>query len=132
MGERTAVERAGCWIGGKRRSYRPLGDINLALWKIRKRLRRHAEIFGEHLGRRVSDPIGDGEGPELGEITVVENEHEETILRADALDRVPEPARKVPHVPRPEVDDLGMAVRVDGRDAALALDEVGPFSGIRV
>ena len=35
MGERPAIERAGPWIGGKRRRHRSLGDIDLALGEIR-------------------------------------------------------------------------------------------------
>jgi hypothetical protein len=80
----------------------------------------------------VSDPIADAEGAELGEITIVEYEHEQAVLGADALDRVAEPAREVPHIASSEVGDLRLTLRVDGGDAALALDHIGPFGCIGV
>jgi hypothetical protein len=70
----------------------------------------------------VPDPIADAERAELGEIAVVEHQHEQTIFRADALDRMAEAAREIPDVASVEVDHLGLPLRVDGGDAALALD----------
>jgi hypothetical protein len=132
MGERSGIDRSGRGIGGKRRRHRSLGDIDLAFRKIGKGRRRHTEVLRQHLGRRVSDPIADAEGAELGEITIVEYEHEQAVLGADALDRVAEPAREVPHIASSEVGDLRLTLRVDGGDAALALDHVGPFRCIGV
>jgi hypothetical protein len=66
------------------------------------------------------------------EIAVVEHQHEQAVLAADALDRMAVPAREVPDVARAEIDDLGMALRIDGGDAALAADHVGPFRRVGV
>ena len=132
MGERPAIERAGRRIGGKRRRHRSLGDVDLALGKIREGRRRHAEILRQHLGRRVADPIADAERAELRKVAVVEHQHEQAVLGADALDRVAEPAREIPDVAGIEVDDLRLALRVDGGDAALALDHIGPLCRVGV
>src|SRR5215468_6002824 len=74
----------------------------------------------------MADPIGDAERAEFREIAVVEHQHEQAVLGADALDRVAEPAREIPDVAGMKVDDLRLALRVDGGDAALALDHIGP------
>ena len=43
-----------------------------------------------------------------------------------------EAAREIPDVAGVEVDHLRLALRVDGGDAALALDDVGPFRCVGV
>jgi len=45
---------------------------------------------------------------------------------------VAEPAREIPDVAGIEVDDLRLALRVDGGNAALALDDIGPLRRIGV
>ena len=132
MGERSGIDRSRRGIGGKRRRHRSLGDVDLAFREIREGRCRHSEVLRQHLGRRVPDPIADAEGAELGEITVVEHQHEQAVLGADALDRVTEAAREVPYVAGGEVGDLRLAFRVDGGDPALALDHIGPFRRIGV
>src|SRR5262249_61255016 len=98
MGERPAIERAGRRIGGKWRRDRSLGDVDFALGEICEGRRRYAEILPQHLRRRMADPIADAERAEFREISVVEDEHEQAVLGADALDRVAEPAREIPDV----------------------------------
>ena len=132
MRERSGIDRSRRGIGGKRRRHRSLGDVDLAFREIREGRCRHSEVLRQHLGRRVPDPIADAEGAELGEITVVEHQHEQAVLGADALDRVTEAAREIPYIAGGEVSDLRLAFRVDGGDPALSLDHIGPFRGIGV
>jgi hypothetical protein len=80
----------------------------------------------------VSDPIANAERAKLGEIAVVEYQHEQAILRADALDGMAEATWKVPDIARTEIGDLGAALRIDGGDAAMAFDHIGPFRRICV
>jgi len=54
----------------------------------------------------MAEPVGDGEGAELGEIAVIENKNEGAPVRTEALDRVAVPAREVPNVARAEIDDF--------------------------
>ena len=132
MRQRRLVQRAGRRVLWKRRRHRPGGDIDFLLGKIGEGRSRLAEIPGKHFGRRVAEPVGDREGAELGEIAVVEHEEEGAGAGADALDRMAMAAREVPDVARAEIDDLALAVRIDGGDAAIALDHIGPFGGIGV
>jgi hypothetical protein len=81
----------------------------------------HAEILGEHVRRRMGDPVGDAERSELGEIAIVEDKDEQAILRSEPLDRVTEPAREIPDIAGAEVGDLRTVFRVDGGDAAAPL-----------
>src|ERR1700722_8505804 len=60
----------------------------------------------------MAQPVADAERAEFGEISVVENQDEQAILAADTLDRMTVTARKIPHVTRREIDDLGMVVRI--------------------
>ena len=80
----------------------------------------------------MAEPIGDGEGSELGEIAVVEDEHEGANAGTDPLNRVAMTAREIPDVAGAEIDDLGLSLRIDGGDAAVSVDHIGPFGGVGV
>src|SRR5690349_3481297 len=80
----------------------------------------------------MPDPVRDAEGAELGEIAVVEDQDEFARARPDALDRMSMPAWEVPDVAFAEIDDLALPLRIDRRDATIALDHIGPFGGIGV
>ncbi len=41
-------------------------------------------------------------------------------------------ARKIPDVAGTEIDDLALALRIDGGDADAAVDHIGPFGGVGV
>jgi len=58
----------------------------------------------------VADPVGDAEGAEIREISVVEDQDEIAAIRPQPLDRMPVSARKIPDVSGAEIDDLGMPV----------------------
>ena len=48
------------------------------------------------------------------------------------LDRVAVAAREIPDIAGAEIDDLALAGGIDGGDAAIALDHIGPFGGVGV
>jgi hypothetical protein len=78
----------------------------------------------------MADPIGNREGAELGEITVVEHQHESAGARPDPLDRMAVPAGEVPDVSGPEINDLAPVLWIDGGDAAASFDHIRPFGGV--
>ena len=58
------------------------------------------------------------------------NQQERAGAGAEAVDRVAVAAREIPDVAGPEIDDLALAGRIDGGDAAIAAEHIGPFCGI--
>ena len=93
---------------------------------------RLPEILGQKLLRGVAQPVGDTEGAELGEISVVENQDEMTRLFAEAGERVCMTAREIPDIAGIEVVDLGAAGRIDDRGADAPLEDKSPFRRRRV
>ncbi|ODS01198.1 hypothetical protein AUC68_12600 [Methyloceanibacter methanicus] len=89
------------------------------------------EILGQHIVRRVTQPIGDRERAELGEVAVVEHQDERAAV-GKPLNGMAVSAREVPDVAGSEIGDLGLVLRVDRGDACVAVDHVGPFGGIGV
>ena len=75
----------------------------------------------------MTDPIGDAEGAELGEITVVENQNEMRRFIAEALEHVRVAARKVPDVARLKVVRLRLPCRVDHGGAHASFQDERPF-----
>jgi hypothetical protein len=80
----------------------------------------------------VAEPVGDRERAELGEVAVVEHEDEGAGAGTEALDGVAVAARKIPDVAHGEIGDLGLVLRINGRDAAAPFDHIGPFGGVGV
>jgi hypothetical protein len=72
MRQRRLVQRTRRRLLGKGWRHRPGGDIDLLLGEIGESLGRQIEGLGQHLGRRVAEPVGDRERAELREIAVVE------------------------------------------------------------
>src|SRR5205823_294973 len=102
---------------GVRGRYAAMDEVGLLGGYPLKDRRRLAEILGQKLLRGMSQPIGNAEGAELGEISVIENQNEVTRLFAEASERVCVTAREVPDVARIEIVDLGSAGRIDNRGA---------------
>jgi hypothetical protein len=75
----------------------------------------------------MSDPVGDAEGAEFGEVAVVEDQDEVTRLVADTLQHVAVAAREVPDVAGFEIVGLGKAAWVDDGGADAALENKRPF-----
>src|ERR1700704_5521298 len=76
------------------------GKIHLVLWKTVERRLGQAKSLRQQRFWRVSDPIGDAEGAELGKVAVVEDQDEMAGFCAQALQPVNGGARKIPDVAR--------------------------------
>ncbi len=132
VGEGRRVQRAWRRLLCNRRRHRARRDIDLLLGKVGEGRLRQIEGLGQHLWRRVAEPIADAERAELREIAVVEHQHEHARPGADPLDGMAVAAREVPDVARTEIDDLALVLRVDGGDAAAPFDHIGPFGSVGV
>ena len=75
----------------------------------------------------MSDPVGDAEGAEFGEVAVVEDQDEMTGLVTEALQHVAVAARKVPDVAGVEIVGFGEAAWIDDGGADAALENERPF-----
>jgi hypothetical protein len=76
----------------------------------------------------MADPVSDAKGGKLGEVTVIKDEDEVTLLITDSLNGMGVAARKEPDVARTVVD-LTVAVRIEERDPAPAGNHIGPLGG---
>src|SRR6202011_35765 len=65
----------------------------------------------------------------LGEIAVVEHEHEFATVRIETLNRVRYPAGEEPQVVFLHVGDKTLSLRVNRRDPSRAVKHEGPFGG---
>ena len=88
---------------------------------------RHAEILGQHLGRRVLEPVAEQEGVVLVEVAVVEHQQELAAVGTEALDRMRDAGGKIPEIADADVVDEVAALRVDRGDARGAVEHVGPL-----
>jgi hypothetical protein len=77
----------------------------------------------------VSDPVGNAEGAEFGEVAVVEDQDEVTGRVAQTLQHVPVAARKVPDIAGIEVVGLAEAAGIDDGGADPPFDDERPFGG---
>ena len=102
-------------------------EIHFLLRECRERCFGQAEILRQQRRRRMSDPVGDAEGAEFGEVAVVEDQDEVTGLVAEALQHVAVAARKVPDVAGVEIVGLGEAAWIDDGGADAALENERPF-----
>src|SRR4029077_18398032 len=109
------------------RRNRAAGEVNLLPWKTVKRRLRQPKIFRQQRFGRVPDPIGDAEGAELGEITVIENQNKMRRFIAEALEHVRVAARKIPNVAGLKVVRLRLPCRVDDRGAHAPFQDERPF-----
>jgi len=89
--------------------------------------RRNTEIFAEHFGRRVLEPIGDQEGVVLVKISVVEYQKEFTTVRTETLDGMRNAGGEIPQISDTNVINEIPPLRIDCRDARAAIKHVGPF-----
>src|SRR5712671_1358555 len=76
------------------------GKIHLVLWKAVERRLGQAKSLREQRLWRMSDPVGDAEGAELGKVAVVEDQDEMAGFCAQALQHVAVAAREIPDVAR--------------------------------
>ena len=81
---------------------------------------------------RVADPIGNAEGAELGEITVVENENEMCRFIPEAFEHVSVATRKIPNVARIKVVRLRLPGRIDHSGAHTSFQDERPFRSGRM
>src|SRR5437773_2268585 len=89
------------------------GEVNFLGWKTVKGRLSQPKIFRQQRFGRVTDPIGDAEGAELGKITVIENQNEMRRFIAEALEHVRVTARKIPDVARFKVIRLRLPCWID-------------------
>src|SRR5262249_6684950 len=85
------------------------------------------EVLRQQRPGGASDPVGDAEGAELREVTVVEDQYEVTRLVSEAFEHVTVAAREIPHVPRLEVVGLGLPVGLDDRRPDVPLVDERPL-----
>ena len=87
----------------------------------------NAEILGQHLVRRVLEPVAQQEGVVFVEIPVVENQQEFAAVGTKTLDRMRNARWKIPEIADADVIDEVSSLRVDRGDAGGAVEHVGPF-----
>src|SRR5258708_34235941 len=92
--------------------------------------RRNTEIFAEHFGRRMFEPIGDQEGVVFVEIAVVEYQKEFTTVRTESLDGMRNAGGEIPQIADAHRINEIPPLRLDGREARTALNTVGPFRAV--
>ena len=88
---------------------------------------RDTEILGQHLVRRVLQPVAQQERIVLVEVTVVEDQEEFAAVRIETLDRMRDTRWKIPEIADTNVINEVVSLLVDGRDASAAVKHVGPF-----
>ena len=115
-------------VGAERARHGRREDIKLARDRdVVEGRAGHAEILGQHLVRRVLEPVAQQERVVFVEIAVVEDQQEFAAVRTEALDRVRNAARKIPEIADADVVDEIAALRIDRGDAGSAVEHVGPF-----
>jgi hypothetical protein len=85
------------------------------------------EIFAQHLGRRVLEPVAQQEGRVLVKTAAVEHQQEFAAVGPEALDRMRNAAGKIPEIADADVVDEIAALRIDRGDARGAVKHVRPF-----
>ena len=123
MGERRLVLRTRCGVLGQCRRHRASGDIDFLLGKGGEVGSGHAEIPGQHVWRRMAEPVRDREGAELREIAVVEHEKEgagASLLSAAVFQSRP-PIAAPPSIPRRVISTTASSSRnARGSNAGVA------------
>ncbi len=104
-------------------------DVELLLGKLGNVARRQIGVLHEHLRRRVGHELGEQEGVVLGEVPLVEDQQELTTVRPQALNRVGISRREEPQITFADVIDEHGSVRIEHRDARVAVLHEGPFVG---
>src|SRR5215510_7802485 len=66
----------------------------------------NAKILGEHLGRRMSEPVRYQQRIELAGVAVVEADHKFAAVRAETLERMRLACREIPEVALVDVSDV--------------------------
>ena len=125
-----------CGTGGRARDLvaaeRPRNrsgeDVALAgVGRVAERRGRHAEVLGQHVVRRVLEPVADQEGVVFVEVAVVEHQQELAAVRPEALDRMRNARREIPEIADAHVVDEVAPLRIDGGNARGAVEHVGPL-----
>src|SRR2546430_5435981 len=93
----------------------------------RESLSRYGKILGEHLGRRMGEPVGHEQRVKLAGVTVVEADHEFAAVRAEALQRMRLTRREIPEITLIDIGNVGPAQGVEYRHAATAVDHDRPL-----
>jgi hypothetical protein len=107
-----------------------LEDPEILQRNLGERLGRNAKILGEHLGRRMGEPVRHQQRIELAGIAVVKADHKFAAVRAEALQRMRLACRKIPEVALIDVRDVGPAHGVENRHAATAVRHDRPLGGL--
>ena len=97
---------------------------------VAERLFGHAEVLGQHVGRRMRDPVGQEQRVAFGLLAAVEGEDELAAVGAEALQRVRPAGREIPEITLFDVIDAGTALCVDGGDAAFPARHDRPLGGL--
>ena len=115
-------------VGTERLRNRRLEDIEVArIGRMAEQRRRRAEIFAQHLGRHVLEPVAQQESAVLVEVAVVEDQEELAPVGIEPLDRMGNAAGKIPEIADADIVDEIPALRVDRGDAGRSIEHVGPF-----
>ena len=122
-GQFPALQR---WSSKRRRNF-ALGEIDLLFGEAIEGRGGNAEILGQQLFRRVTNPVANTEGAEFGEITVVEHQDEVARLVAERFDDMAMTAREIPDIARREIVGFGATFGIDDGGAYQAFDHEGPF-----
>ena len=93
-----------------------------------KRGARDTEILGQHLVRRVLEPVAQQKGVVFVEVTVVEDQEEFAAVRIKTLDRMRDTRWKIPEIADTDVINEVVSLLVDGCDAGAAVKHIGPFA----
>ena len=83
-------------IGREIARLRALEDPEIVERNVPEDLFGHAEVLGEHVGRRMRDPVRHEQRIALGLPAVVEGEDELGAIGAEALQRVRQAGREKP------------------------------------
>jgi hypothetical protein len=117
-------------IGGKITGECALEDPEVMQGNLRKAVRRHAEILGKHLGRRMCKPVRHEQCVELVCMAVVEADHEFATVRPETLQGVRSARGKIPEIAFFHVSNIRPAFRIKDGNSASAVGHDGPFGGL--
>jgi len=87
---------------------------------------RNAEVLGQHLARHVREQVREQKGLVFRKTAVVEDQ-EEFAAVVEALDRMRNYSREIPQIAGADIVDEGASLFVDGRNARMPGEHVGPF-----
>ena len=124
---RACLARHGRLHLGERSRHLALEDPAILQRDILERLGWHAEILGQHIGRRVRHPVGGRQCVELRRSTIVEGEHELAAVRTEPLQRMRQAGRKIPKIALSHIGNIRTTFHVEHGYAAVAVGHDRPL-----